>query len=212
MIARRSSRRLAGVRPLALAAQLQLGLAAGLDGLGQADLVVLGQQRVLPDVGQVEPDEVFLVALDALLRQGPARPSRSRFAARRLRRSTAACPAAWCRTARIHVDGVWDQSTRRRQGRPGRRRALSGRRLGQVSADADRRPRDEAGPDPGQDLESRAAADGRGHGDVVGAVHQGSGPAPRPACQASISSRSTSRSARIRARRRPATARRRWRP
>ena len=40
---------------------------AGLDGLGEADLVVLGEQRVLPDVGEVETDEVFLVAFDALL-------------------------------------------------------------------------------------------------------------------------------------------------
>ena len=41
----------------------------GLDRLGQADLVVLGEQRVLPDVGQVQPDEVFLVSLDTLFRQ-----------------------------------------------------------------------------------------------------------------------------------------------
>src|SRR5439155_24433436 len=42
---------------------------ARLDGLRQANFVVLGQQRVLPDVGEVEPDEVFLVSLDTLLRQ-----------------------------------------------------------------------------------------------------------------------------------------------
>ena len=35
--------------------------------LGEADLVVLGEQRVLPDVGEVQPDEVFLVPLDAIL-------------------------------------------------------------------------------------------------------------------------------------------------
>ena len=46
-----------------------LGGPAGLDGLGQADLVVLGQQRVLPDVRQVEPDEVLVVALDSFLGQ-----------------------------------------------------------------------------------------------------------------------------------------------
>ena len=57
----------------------------GLDGLGQADLVVLGQQRVLPDVGQVEPDEVFVVALDAFLRQVQPRPSVSDRCRRRVR-------------------------------------------------------------------------------------------------------------------------------
>ena len=64
---------LAGGRDV-LAAGLELGarLVAGLDGLGQPDLVVLGQQRVLPDVGEVETDEVFLVALDALLGHGVA--------------------------------------------------------------------------------------------------------------------------------------------
>ena len=38
----------------------------GLDGLRQADFVVLGQQRVLPDVGEVETDEVFVVTVDAI--------------------------------------------------------------------------------------------------------------------------------------------------
>src|SRR5690606_35835702 len=54
-----------------LAARVEGGpcLVAGLDGLGEADLVVLGEQRVLPDVGEVEADEVFFVALHALLRQ-----------------------------------------------------------------------------------------------------------------------------------------------
>ena len=41
---------------------------AALDLLREADLVVLGEQRVLPDVGEVEPDEIFLVPLDTLLR------------------------------------------------------------------------------------------------------------------------------------------------
>ena len=54
-----------------LAAGLELGArrVARLDGLGQPDLVVLGEQRVLPDVGEVEADEVFLVPLDTLLGQ-----------------------------------------------------------------------------------------------------------------------------------------------
>ena len=34
-------------------------LVAGLDGLGQPDLVVLGEQRVLPDVSEVEAYEVL---------------------------------------------------------------------------------------------------------------------------------------------------------
>ena len=44
-------------------------LVARFDLLGQADLVVLREQGVLPDVGQIEPDEVFFVPLDALFRQ-----------------------------------------------------------------------------------------------------------------------------------------------
>ena len=42
----------------------------GLDGLGQPHLVVLGEEGILPDVGEVETDKIFLVALDALLGQG----------------------------------------------------------------------------------------------------------------------------------------------
>ena len=41
--------------PFGRLAQLALGLPAALDGLGQPDLVVLGEQRVLPDIGQIEP-------------------------------------------------------------------------------------------------------------------------------------------------------------
>ena len=61
---------LAGRREV-LAAGLELGAGgvARLDGLGQADLVVLGEQRVLPDVGEVEADEVFLVSFNALFGQ-----------------------------------------------------------------------------------------------------------------------------------------------
>ena len=68
-IFRLNSRRLAGVRSLTFVGQVELGGAAPLDGLGQADLVVLREQRVLADIGQVEPDQILLVALDALLRQ-----------------------------------------------------------------------------------------------------------------------------------------------
>ncbi len=42
------------------------GLVARLDGLGESDLVVLREQRVLPDVGEIETDEVFVVAVDAV--------------------------------------------------------------------------------------------------------------------------------------------------
>ena len=52
---------------LAPGVELGASLVAGLDGLGQTHLVVLGQQRVLTDVREVQADEVFLVALDALL-------------------------------------------------------------------------------------------------------------------------------------------------
>ena len=41
-------------------------LVAGFDGLRETDLVVLRQQRVLPDVGEVETDEVFVVTVDAI--------------------------------------------------------------------------------------------------------------------------------------------------
>jgi hypothetical protein len=48
--------------------QVAAGGIAPLDLLGQPNLVVLGEQRVLPDIGQIEPDEIFLVPLDSLLR------------------------------------------------------------------------------------------------------------------------------------------------
>ena len=52
---------------VALGVQVDAGLVPGLDGLGQADLVILGQQRELTDIGEVQADEVFLVPLDSLL-------------------------------------------------------------------------------------------------------------------------------------------------
>src|SRR5205807_2482314 len=39
----------------------------GLDGLRETNLVVFSEQWVLPDIRQVEPDEVFLIPLDTLL-------------------------------------------------------------------------------------------------------------------------------------------------
>ncbi len=64
----------AGAAQLALASHAELGagvelgasLVAGFDRLGEADFVVLGEQRVLTDVGEVETDEVFFVPLDTL--------------------------------------------------------------------------------------------------------------------------------------------------
>ena len=52
-----------------LRGRLELGdrPAALFDRLGETDLVVLGEQGVLADVGQVEPDQVLVVALYAVL-------------------------------------------------------------------------------------------------------------------------------------------------
>ena len=62
---------LRGGEALGRLGHLGLGGPPSLDGLGQADLVVLGQQGVLTDVGQVEPDEILVVALNSFLRQDP---------------------------------------------------------------------------------------------------------------------------------------------
>ena len=43
-------------------------LVAGLDGLRESNLVVLRQQCVLPDVGEVETDKVLVVSFDAIFR------------------------------------------------------------------------------------------------------------------------------------------------
>ena len=50
--------------------ELLLGAPTSLDGLCEAYLVVLGEQRILADIGQIQPDEIFLVALNSLFRQG----------------------------------------------------------------------------------------------------------------------------------------------
>jgi len=41
-------------------------LLARLDRLGQTDLVVLGEQGVLTDIGQIQPDEVFIISVDTI--------------------------------------------------------------------------------------------------------------------------------------------------
>ena len=43
------------------------GLDPGLDLLGEADLALFSQQRILTDIGEVQADEVFLVSFDPLL-------------------------------------------------------------------------------------------------------------------------------------------------
>jgi len=60
---------LAGRRQAALVL-LELGrrLLADLHRLGEARLVILGQQRVLADLTEVQPDQVFLITLCSLLR------------------------------------------------------------------------------------------------------------------------------------------------
>ena len=39
---------------------------AGLDRFRETDLVVLGEQRVLTDIGEIQADEVFIVAFDTI--------------------------------------------------------------------------------------------------------------------------------------------------
>ena len=59
---------LGGRELLAAADQLLARRVARLDLLGEPNLVVLREQRVLPDVGEIQADEIFLVAFDSLLR------------------------------------------------------------------------------------------------------------------------------------------------
>ena len=47
---------------------LGLGLATLFDGLGEVDFVVLGQKGVLANVREVEPYEVFIIPVNAILR------------------------------------------------------------------------------------------------------------------------------------------------
>ncbi|MGH8998632.1 MAG: hypothetical protein ACRDY7_04505 [Acidimicrobiia bacterium] len=50
--------------------QLAAGGVATFDLLGQPDLVVLGQQRILPDVRQVQAYEIFLVPFNSFFCHG----------------------------------------------------------------------------------------------------------------------------------------------
>src|SRR6202035_3872753 len=66
---------LGGGEALGGPSHIELGLAAGLDGLGQAHLIVLGQKGVLTDICEIEPDKILVVALNSFLRQSLAKPS-----------------------------------------------------------------------------------------------------------------------------------------
>ena len=63
---RRSSRRRARGELLGRRVELLERFLAGLDRLGEPDLVILGQQRVLADVGEVQPDEILVIAVNAI--------------------------------------------------------------------------------------------------------------------------------------------------
>ena len=58
---------LGGVEALGVGLLLEGGL-AGFDGLGEADFVVLGEECVLTDVGEIKTNQVFFVAVNAILR------------------------------------------------------------------------------------------------------------------------------------------------
>ena len=88
---RRSSRFFAGVSDFALQHLLARSVAT-LDLLREANLVVLREQWVLPDVRQVEPDEILFVTLNTLFRQGPI--------LRPCRRLACSLTSDWSRAAR----------------------------------------------------------------------------------------------------------------
>jgi hypothetical protein len=46
------------------------------DGLGETNFVILGEEGVLTDVSEVEPDEVFLVAINPILSHPETSPFR----------------------------------------------------------------------------------------------------------------------------------------
>src|SRR6202041_2027492 len=51
--------------------QLLERASAGFDVLSETNLVILVQQRILPDVGEIEPYEVFLITFDTFFSQCP---------------------------------------------------------------------------------------------------------------------------------------------
>lgn len=51
--------------PLLVLFNRSAGFHASLDLLRQADLIVLGQQRVLPDIGEIQADEILFVAINS---------------------------------------------------------------------------------------------------------------------------------------------------
>jgi hypothetical protein len=58
-------------------------LVASFDRLGEPDLVVFRKERVLPDIGEVQTDEVFIISFNAIFghRRLPLVDSRSFSAA-----------------------------------------------------------------------------------------------------------------------------------
>ena len=60
---------LGGGQSLGSGLHLGVRFAARFDGLGQPDFVVLGQQGVLADVGQIQTNKVLVVSLEPLLCQ-----------------------------------------------------------------------------------------------------------------------------------------------
>ena len=64
---------------------LGAGRHTALDGLCETDLIVLREQRVLPDVGEIQTDEIFLVPFNSLL--GHASPRLNQLRRRRLGRT-----------------------------------------------------------------------------------------------------------------------------
>src|SRR5581483_3136395 len=99
--------------------QLLLRRSPGLDGLGQPHLVVLGEQGVLPDISQVEPYEVLVIALNSFLGQElPNLPSpgpRQDGPGRAARRKIAAC--AWLGGARTALTVYWARQEAHSPGR-----------------------------------------------------------------------------------------------
>ena len=57
-----------GVSALAPSSSSSRAVLPELDLLCETDLVVLGEERILADVGEIQANEIFFVALDTLLR------------------------------------------------------------------------------------------------------------------------------------------------
>ena len=162
--------------------QLRVRLPAGFDGLGQANLVVLGQQRVLADVGQIQPNQIFVVSLEALLcqlhqvlrfpHQRGGRPT----LAQRHRRNRCSLIRVWrFRAQRLLLSKFTGRVKPSERQRPVTR-ASSGAQSSGTDAGQD----DQAGAGAGPDhRRSRAAAGTRGRRPRRGAGSPGAAPGAR---------------------------------